>query len=42
MAGDSKSIYMEDKMSLGLPAALMISSIGPVDDTQYDPINKWS
>jgi hypothetical protein len=28
-------------MSLGLPAALMNSSIGPVDNTQYDPINKW-
>jgi hypothetical protein len=29
-------------MSLGLPAALMNYSLGPVDNTQYDPINKWS
>ena len=28
-------------MSLGPPAALMNNSIGPVDNTQYDPINKW-
>ncbi|MDW0282371.1 MAG: hypothetical protein QN720_07685 [Nitrososphaeraceae archaeon] len=28
-------------MSLGSPAALMNNSTGPVDNTQYDPINKW-
>jgi hypothetical protein len=28
-------------MSLGPPAALINNSIGPVDSTRYDPINKW-
>ena len=28
-------------MSLGPPGALINNSIGPVDSTRYDPINKW-
>jgi hypothetical protein len=28
-------------MSLGHPAALINNSMGPVDNTRYDPINKW-
>jgi hypothetical protein len=28
-------------MSLGPPAALIDNSMGPVDSTRYDPINKW-
>jgi hypothetical protein len=28
-------------MSPGPPAALINNSMGPVDSTRYDPINKW-